>query len=809
MQSIINTDSTTINTKLYIHFFVITFVFYFFASRTMVKSIRCLFGGVTGLLLLQGTHAIGLQDVTAAESTASAPIVNLGCPTRCVDAGPVSGNWSIYRSFDQLTHCPQTLFHDFSLHDPVDDANQIHHIAACTNYGADWTHAATGSDSTAHTTVDQLNATVEIGNWNGKDHVSRADLGLIIKQFRSYTDNGHGVADKPVQLYARSSGTSAGLFIGPGLNSKELGNLLRRLEGAVYRQKDASSFVFQLCDDKFKGTHAFGLVAHGNGTFGTIQDAIKTWRDGKCFDLNEPKKIPAAVSVSKPFLQRSSNSTASNSTSSSSNMVRRLLSKLPLTKRGQCRTETVELGQGCPEMADKCGISPHEFDRINSKPRFCSSLRPHQLVCCSEGDLPDVRPKMNADGSCYAHIVKAGEGCSDLALTNGLTEKDILDFNKNTWGWTGCDLIWKDIHICLSPGRPPIPAPVANALCGPQVPGTVDPGDGSDPAGWNPCPLKACCDIWGQCGTTTEFCTDTNTGAPGTARPGTNGCISNCATGIQHSGRPAVFRKIGYFEGFNLHRKCLFQDASQIDASQYTHLHFAFGMITHDFEINTGDDLTTFEFNQFKAVQGPKRIISFGGWEFSTGPDTYTIFRDGVRGGNRHKLSQNIANFVNAHGLDGVDIDWEYPGATDIPGTPPASADDGINYLRFIITLKELMPDKSVSIAAPASYWYLRNFPIEEMAQHLDYIIYMTYDLHGQWDAGNKWSQEGCPSGQCLRSGVNLTETMGALSMVCIVFLSLLFITNIYFIDYSSWCPIQQGRCRRHQLRKISWHGRR
>lgn len=42
----------------------------------------------------------------------------------------------------------------------------------------------------------------------------------------------------------------------------------------------------------------------------------------------------------------------------------------------------------------------------------------------------------------------------------------------------------------------------------------------------------------------------------------------------------------------------------------------------------------------------------------------------------------------------------------------------------------------------------------------------MTYDLHGQWDAQNPNSQEGCPSGNCLRSQVNLTETMSSLVMI-------------------------------------------
>lgn len=52
------------------------------------------------------------------------------------------------------------------------------------------------------------------------------------------------------------------------------------------------------------------------------------------------------------------------------------------------------------------------------------------------------------------------------------------------------------------------------------------------------------------------------------------------------------------------------------------------------------------------------------------------------------------------------------------------------------------------------------------MATTLDYIIYMTYDLHGQWDYGSKWSSPGCDTGNCLRSHVNETETKDALSMI-------------------------------------------
>lgn len=82
--------------------------------------------------------------------------------------------------------------------------------------------------------------------------------------------------------------------------------------------------------------------------------------------------------------------------------------------------------------------------------------------------------------------------------------------------------------------------------------------------------------------------------------------------------------------------------------------------------------------------------------------------------------------------------------ALDIPGTPPGKPDDGLNYLKFLMYLRSIVGSIdtmydvfSISIAAPASYWYLKTFPIDKMARVLDYIVYMTYDLHGNDNANS------------------------------------------------------------------------
>jgi len=65
-----------------------------------------------------------------------------------------------------------------------------------------------------------------------------------------------------------------------------------------------------------------------------------------------------------------------------------------------------------------------------------------------------------------------------------------------------------------------------------------------------------------------------------------------------------------------------------------------------------------------------------------------------------------------------------------IPGTPPGKPDDGASCLKFLTVMRERMPKgalldrKTLSIAVPASYWYLKAFPIDRMAKLLDYILF-------------------------------------------------------------------------------------
>lgn len=207
-----------------------------------------------------------------------------------------------------------------------------------------------------------------------------------------------------------------------------------------------------------------------------------------------------------------------------------------LERRADCNTIKVVSGDSCGALADKCKITPDEFTKYN--PDICSKLVPGQRVCCSAGTLPDITPKPFSNGSCYSYTVQKDENCATIGAEYGLTNDQIDQYNNlTTWGWFGCEKLPALLRICLSTGKPPLPNSVPNAQCGPIKPGTEMPTNGTDIALLNPCPLNACCNMFGQCGITPEYCTNHTgpAGNPGTAPEHENGCISNCGTEIKVS----------------------------------------------------------------------------------------------------------------------------------------------------------------------------------------------------------------------------------------------------------------------------------
>lgn len=209
-----------------------------------------------------------------------------------------------------------------------------------------------------------------------------------------------------------------------------------------------------------------------------------------------------------------------------------------------------------------------------------------------------------------------------------------------------------------------MPNAVENAQCGPTVPGTKAPTNGTAITDLNPCPLNACCNMWGECGITADYCTNHTgpAGNPGTAPDGENGCISNCGTDIVNDDSgPSSFISIGYYESWNWDRPCLNMRAASIDSTEYTHIHWAFATISDSWDVVINDT-----FSQWKdfTTLDVKRIVSFGGWGYSTDAATYNQLRDAMNPDNRDTFISNIVSFIKKEGINGVDFDWEYPGVS-------------------------------------------------------------------------------------------------------------------------------------------------
>ena len=135
--------------------------------------------------------------------------------------------------------------------------------------------------------------------------------------------------------------------------------------------------------------------------------------------------------------------------------------------------------------------------------------------------------------------------------------------------------------------------------------------------------------------------------------------------------------------------------------------------------------------NLKQKAPGLKIWISIGGWTFSDNDtDTQAVWGDlASTPSKRTQFATNLYKFMKEWGFDGVDLDWEYPGAPDRGG----HEEDSQNYVNLLESISVIFQASAsnfgLSFTAPTSYWYLRWFKIDQMYKHVNWINLMTYDL--------------------------------------------------------------------------------
>lgn len=141
-------------------------------------------------------------------------------------------------------------------------------------------------------------------------------------------------------------------------------------------------------------------------------------------------------------------------------------------------------------------------------------------------------------------------------------------------------------------------------------------------------------------------------------------------------------------------------------------------------------------YNLRKANPHLKLDLSVGGWTLSEGFGW--MAKDPVR---RKVFVDSTVRFLQQFDFDGIDIDWEYPGADG--AVPDAdSPEDAANYLQLMKDLRAGMDWLTVktgkhyrlSSAIAATKGKLDIINWTEAGKYLDRLYVMTYDLTGAWE---------------------------------------------------------------------------
>jgi chitinase len=193
--------------------------------------------------------------------------------------------------------------------------------------------------------------------------------------------------------------------------------------------------------------------------------------------------------------------------------------------------------------------------------------------------------------------------------------------------------------------------------------------------------------------------------------------------------KPPHYQLVGYVAGW--------EKFPRIATEKVTALNYAFAHIDANGRIvldqpGAGDFIA-----QLRALKSDnprlKILVSVGGW----GADGFSDAASTAI--SRAAFAQSAANLIMDEHLDGIDLDWEYPGLPG-PGIRHRE-DDRRNFTLLLETLRQRLDalvvehrraanDRYLLTAALADSEFVAHIELDRIHRYLDWIDLMTYDFH-------------------------------------------------------------------------------
>jgi chitinase len=200
----------------------------------------------------------------------------------------------------------------------------------------------------------------------------------------------------------------------------------------------------------------------------------------------------------------------------------------------------------------------------------------------------------------------------------------------------------------------------------------------------------------------------------------------------------AQFKVVGYMPSWA-------GDVNAIQYSKLTHINYAFALPTATGGLQSIENPGKLQsLVSLAHASGVKVLIAVGGWNNGDDSGFETLAANSTY---RTNFVNTLINFVNQYGLDGVDIDWEYPDAG-------ASAN---NYAALMSQLATEMHNRGKLLTA-AVVGINGSSILSSVFSSVDFLNLMAYDYnnydHSTYTYAqqsiNYWKGAGLPQSKCV-----------------------------------------------------------